>query len=76
MRSSWPWPRHLKLDRQSFGAAEIAGLDQVAAALSLTHIVFGARDHPLSSIATLITGELLKLVLGERLFSSVSPAIN
>ena len=36
----------LKLDRQSFGAAEIAGLDQVAAALSLTRIVFGARDHP------------------------------
>jgi len=81
----------LKLDRQSFGAAEIAGLDQVAAALSHTRIVFGARDHPrtvkavaaslaatgqfLSSIATLITGELLKLLV-ERLFSSVSPAIS
>jgi hypothetical protein len=42
----------------------------------LTRIVFGARDHPLSSIATLITGELLKLVLVERLFSSVSSAIS
>ena len=40
----------LQLDRHSFGAAEIAGLDQVAAALSPTRIVFGARDHPLSSI--------------------------
>ena len=63
----------LKLDHQSFGAAEIAGLDQ-AAALSLPRIVFGARDHPLSRIATLI--ELLKLVLVERLFSSVSSAIS
>ena len=62
----------LKVDRQSCGAAEIAGLDQVAAALSLTRIVFGAGDHPLSSIATLITGELLV----ERLFSSVSSAIS
>jgi hypothetical protein len=35
--------------------ALIAGPDQVAAALSLTRIVFGARDHPLSSIATLIS---------------------
>ena len=33
------------------------------------------RDHPLSNIATLIT-ELLKLVLVERLFSSVSSAIS
>ena len=66
----------LKLDRQSFGAAKIAGLDQVAVALSFPRIAFGARDHPLSSIATLSTAELLKLVLVERLFSSVEPAIS
>jgi hypothetical protein len=34
-----------------------------------------ATGHFLSSIATLITGELLKLLV-ERLFSSVSPAIS
>ena len=35
-----------------------------------------AAALPLSSIATLITGELPKLVLVERLFSSVSSAIS
>ena len=63
----------LKLDSQSFGAKLRAWIRSLP---PLTRIVFGARDHPLSSVATLITGELLKLVLVERLFSSVSSAIS
>jgi hypothetical protein len=60
-------------------------VDQVATAISLACIVFGARNHSragqavaaylaatgqiVSSVFTLVVGELLKLVLVERLFS-------
>jgi hypothetical protein len=73
----------LKLDRQTFGAEEVAGLDQVAATLFLAALFsvpviilepvkpvaayLAATGRFLSSVVTLITGELLKLVRPRRM---------
>ena len=80
----------LKLDSQSFGAKLRAWIRSLPpypslALFSVPVIILepvkpvaaylAATGQFLSSIATLITGELLKLLV-ERLFSSVSPAIS
>jgi hypothetical protein len=70
---------------QAFGAEAIARLDQIVAALPVVGAFFGTSDHSgtgqtggglsgcyrsdAKHVVTLIVGELLKLVLVERLFS-------